>query len=157
VKKLLLPFLVVGIAIATYLYFQKQDAPIANSPKSPAVSSEQPVAIKQDSNSRYQSYTPEALSQALAESKVVLFFYANWCPTCRPIDLELQNNLSKIPDDVTVIRVNYNDSDTDKEEKSLAQKYAITYQHTFVQIDNNGNEITKWNGGGLANLIANVK
>ena len=41
--------------------------------------------------------------------------------------------------------------------KELAQKYSITYQHTFVQIDAEGKEITKWNGGKIDELLTNIK
>lgn len=86
-----------------------------------------------------------------------LYFYANWCPICKPADADFKANSSKIPPDVTVIRVNYNDTDTGQEEKDLAKKYGITYQHTFVQIDAQGKEVTKWNGGQTDELLANIK
>jgi hypothetical protein len=56
-----------------------------------------------------------------------------------------------------VIRVNYNDPDTDATEKELAKKYGITYQHTFVQIDSTDQVVTKWNGGRLKELLSNLK
>lgn len=104
----------------------------------------------------YMPFSPEVLANSV-DSKRVLFFYANWCPTCKPADASFTKNLAQIPDDITVIRVNYNDTQTDQIEKDLAKKYGITYQHTFVQIDANGNEVTKWNGGGIDELIKNVK
>lgn len=107
-------------------------------------------------SSRYIEYSKTALDQA-ASNRRVLYFYANWCPTCRPADADFTANSSKIPSDVTVIRVNYNDTDTDQEEKDLAKKYAITYQHTFVQIDGQGKEVTKWNGGQINELLSNIK
>ena len=88
--------------------------------------------------------------------KKLLFFYANWCPTCRPVDKELQENSEKIPEEITIIRVNYNDPDTDQAEKDLAKKYNVTYQHTFVLIDENGNEIKKWNGGEMDKLLSEL-
>lgn len=106
--------------------------------------------------SRYVEYSKEVFEKA-ATNRRVLFFYANWCPICKPADADFKANSSKIPADVTVIRVNYNDSDTDQEEKDLAKKYAITYQHTFVQIDSQGKEVTKWNGGKTDELLANIK
>jgi len=105
---------------------------------------------------RYLVYSKTALDSS-ANSRRVLFFYANWCPTCRPTDVNFKENLSKIPKDLTIVRINYNDSDTDQEEKDLAKKYNITYQHTFVQIDSAGKEITKWNGGQLDELLSNIK
>lgn len=107
------------------------------------------------SNSRYVEYSKAALDKG-ASNRRVLFFFASWCPTCRPTDVNLKENASKIPEDVTVIRVNYNDPETDQEEKDLAKKYGITYQHTFVQIDSEGNEVTTWNGGQLNELLDKV-
>ncbi len=106
--------------------------------------------------SRYVVYNKSVFSEA-PTSRRVIFFYASWCPTCRPADLGFMQNASKIPDDVTLYRVNYNDSDTDQEEKDLARKYGVTYQHTFVQIDAQGKEVTKWVGGGIDELLANIQ
>lgn len=106
-------------------------------------------------NSRYTEYSKTAFDQA-AGKKRVLFFYASWCPTCRPADAELQAKTDQIPQDVTVFRVNYNDPDTDEEEKALAKKYGVTYQHTYVLIDQDGKEIKKWNGGSISELLANI-
>ena len=106
--------------------------------------------------SRYVEYSKSALNQAVGGRRV-LYFYANWCPICRPADANFKENASKIPENATVIRVNYNDSDTDQEEKDLAKKYGIIYQHTFVQIDEQGNQVTKWNGGQIDELLANIK
>jgi thiol-disulfide isomerase/thioredoxin len=106
--------------------------------------------------SGYVEYSNTAFNNA-SNNRRVLFFYASWCPTCRPADTSFTKNVSKIPDDVTLIRVNYNDPDTDQEEKDLAKKYGITYQHTFVQIDSTGKEVTKWNGGQIDELLFHVK
>lgn len=107
-------------------------------------------------SARYVEYSKAALDGAV-NNRRVLFFYASWCPTCKPTDTDLTTNSSKIPVDVTVIRVNYNDPETDQEEKDLAKKYGITYQHTFVQIDGQGKEVTKWNGGKTEELLAKIK
>ncbi len=106
--------------------------------------------------SRYVHYGQSALDSA-SNNRRVLFFYASWCPTCKPADASFTQNASKIPEDVTLVRVNYNDPDTDQEEKDLAKKYGITYQHTFVQIDSAGKEVTKWNGGQIDELLSNIK
>ncbi len=104
----------------------------------------------------YAPFSPELLANSTSTRRV-LFFYANWCPTCKPADKSFSDNLSEIPADVTLIRVNYNDNETDRAEKELAKKYGITYQHTFVQIDAQGNEVSKWNGGKIDELLSNVK
>ncbi|HMS22562.1 MAG TPA: thioredoxin family protein [Candidatus Levybacteria bacterium] len=107
-------------------------------------------------SSGYVQYKKSVFDSA-ASSRRVLFFYASWCPTCRPADGSFTKNAGKIPEDVTLIRVNYNDPETDQEEKDLAKKYGITYQHTFVQIDSNGREVTKWNGGQIDELLSKIK
>ncbi|EKD64959.1 MAG: hypothetical protein ACD_50C00231G0003 [uncultured bacterium] len=109
-----------------------------------------------DSDSRYVEYSKSALDSSSGKRRV-LFFYANWCPTCRPADISFRENESRIPEDVVLIRVNYNDSDTDNEEKDLAQKYGVTYQHTYVQVDSLGNEVFKWNGGQIDELLNNIR
>lgn len=83
----------------------------------------------------YEAYAPEKLT--LAENgKVVLYFHADWCPICRPLDAAFK--ASGVPSGVHVLKVNY-DTATD-----LKRKYGVTYQHTFVQVDAKGNLISKW-------------
>lgn len=105
---------------------------------------------------RYEEYSPDVLTSS-ADKRRVLFFYANWCPTCKPADEDFTKNSSKIPTDVQLIKVNYNDTETDQVEKDLAKQYGVTYQHTFVQIDASGKVVAKWNGGQTTELIANLK
>ncbi len=108
------------------------------------------------SSPRYVEYSRAALDQS-SNMRRVLFFYASWCSTCRPADADFKKNIDLIPADLVLIRVNYNDPETDTEEKALAAQYGITYQHTFVQIDAQGNEVAKWNGGQFDQLLARVK
>lgn len=124
---------------------------------------EKDAAMMEDSNEKmmlkkgkYTPFSPELLANS-GSTRRVLFFYANWCPTCKPADKSFSDNVGKIPADVTLIRVNYNDTETDQAEKDLAKKYGVTYQHTFVQIDANGKEITKWNGGQIDELLSNIR
>lgn len=109
-----------------------------------------------NSVSRYVEYSKSVLDQGSGKRRV-LYFYASWCPTCRPADANFKEHANKIPEDAVVLRVNYNDPDTDQEEKDLAEEYGITYQHTFVQIDGQGEEVTKWNGGQIEELLTNLK
>ncbi|MBI4134922.1 MAG: thioredoxin family protein [Candidatus Sungbacteria bacterium] len=99
----------------------------------------------------YEPYSAEKLARA-SEGKVVLFFRAPWCPTCRALDANIRANLGNIPSDLTILDVDY-DSST-----ALKQKYGVTYQHTFVQVDTSGNQITKWaSSPTLAELITHLK
>ena len=100
----------------------------------------------------YKDYSTETLSVAQAAGhKVVLFFYAPWCPFCRAADADFQAHGDKIPVGVTVLRTSYDN------ETALKQKYGVTYQHTFVQIDNNGDLVTKWISGDTDLLAKNIK
>ena len=85
-----------------------------------------------------------------SDKLVVLYFYANWCPICKE---ETANSLypafnELTTDKVVGIRINYKDSDTDKDEENLARQFGISYQHTKVLLKT-GKQILKapdsWN------------
>jgi thiol-disulfide isomerase/thioredoxin len=99
----------------------------------------------------YEAYSPDKLARA-SDGDVVLFFRASWCPTCRAVDADIRAHLNDIPKGVTILDINYDDS------TALKQKYGVTYQHTFVQVDAAGNQIVKWSGSPtLASLLGNIK
>lgn len=109
----------------------------------------------QTTGAKYVMYDKAGYEQ-IKDQRHVLFFYANWCPTCKPADKEFQAKTSQIPNDITLVRVNYNDSQTDSDEEALADEYGITYQHTFVLLEN-GQVVKKWNGGGLSELLTQIR
>lgn len=72
---------------------------------------------------------------ALQSGKLILlYFYANWCPICARETAESLypafNELARA--DIIGFRVNYNDTDTDADEKNLARTFGVAYQHTKV-------------------------
>ena len=83
----------------------------------------------------YKDYDESLLGQ---NDTTVLFFNASWCPSCRAADASL--SASSI-DDILVLSTDY-DNNTD-----LRKKYGVTSQHTFVQVDAQGEMIQKWSGG----------
>lgn len=100
----------------------------------------------------YEAYAPEKVALASDTHDVVLYFRASWCPICRELDADIKANLGKIPSSLAILDVNYDNS------TSLKQKYGVTYQHTFVQVDKDGNLIKKWSGSPtLASLVAEIK
>jgi thioredoxin 1 len=88
------------------------------------------------------AYLPyDATKLAMAETgDVVLFFHATWCPGCRALDSDITAQLSAIPSDLTILKLDY---DTETE---LKKKYGVTTQQTLVQVDAQGNLIKKWSG-----------
>jgi thioredoxin 1 len=99
----------------------------------------------------YEAYSPEKLAWA-DSGKVVLFFRATWCPTCKALDADIKAHMASIPDGVHILDVDYDNS------ADLKQKYGVTMQHTLVQVDSKGALITKWSGGGtLDSVVKNLK
>lgn len=93
----------------------------------------------------------EDVDVASLSGKIVLDFSATWCPSCRTFKADVAASLDDIPENLNLVVVDY-DTYTD-----LRKKYNVTYQHTFVQIDRDGNEIKKWSGGStLESVIQQV-
>lgn len=114
----------------------------ANSSSDAMSSAKSSSSATSHSDSASQSYITydqyQASKDTYADSKVVLFFNAKWCPACRAINEALTSDPGKIPAKTTVVSVDY-DQHTD-----LRQRYGVTTQHTFVQIDTNGEKTRQW-------------
>lgn len=69
---------------------------------------------------------------------VVLYFYANWCPTCKAETVNALypafNELST--DKVIGFQVSYKDNQTNADETNLAREFGVPYQHTKVFVKN---------------------
>lgn len=95
----------------------------------------------------FETYSADKL--VLAENgTVVLFFHANWCPSCRGLENDLNANLERFPANTHILKLDY-DSETD-----LKKKYGVIRQHTLVVVDTNGVEIKKLTG--LTNTLEQV-
>jgi len=84
-----------------------------------------------------------------SDKLIVLYFYANWCPICREEFPKMQSAFDQINDSSVIgFRINYNDNETDDNEKGLAKEFGVAYQHTKVFIKN-GQRVLKapesWN------------
>ena len=90
-------------------------------------------------------YTEQAASRA--GTKVVYFFHAPWCPTCRATEKAIARD--GIPAGLTLVKVDFDSED------DLRRQYGVTTQHTFVQVDPSGAELAKWTGSeGGAEILA---
>lgn len=137
--------LTIILVVAAVLYFSSTNDQSSNTdkywPDSASTSSgttgngaSEPTSPDGQATKRYVKYSQTALTDEVN----VLFFYAPWCPYCRTADANIKDELDQIPDNVTIFRTDYDN------EVKLKRKYGVTYQHTFVQVDKEGNKIKKW-------------
>lgn len=110
-------------------------------PSSQTESSDMPLE-EERSHSTHGSYVTladyTANPEKYSENRKVHFFHASWCPNCQAIDKTLTQDDSNIPAGVTIIKTDF-DKETD-----LRQKYGVTLQYTFVEVDKDGNELKQW-------------
>ena len=78
---------------------------------------------------------------------VFLDFYANWCPICKAEEPAIKTAFNELDaadaEKVVGFRVNYNDDQTDADEKALAKKFGIAYQHTKIVIMPDGKVLSR--------------
>ena len=124
-------------------------SPDAMSPApSPAAAMSHSEAVSQ-SYITYDQY--QAFKDTYADSKVVLFFNATWCPDCRAINEALTSDPGKIPAGTTVVSVDYD------QHADLRQRYGVTMQHTFVQIDSSGEKVRQWTSTSTDGLLKELQ
>ena len=116
----------------------------------------QPLTNAEDSELRmdllsYLDYSETNLANAQKKGLTVLFFAATqWCHTCSALEKEIIERQSEIPENVTILKVDYDN------DRAMNQQYSITTQHTQVVLDEDGNEVKRWIGGGLDTLLQEV-
>lgn len=86
----------------------------------------------------YEQYMEHSDAAMHHDGRTVLFFDASWCPDCQKLKNALRSEHDVIPADVTVVDVDY-DSHND-----LRKQYGVTMQHTFVEVDAQGNKVSSW-------------
>ena len=156
-----LVFVLIVIVLCTGTYYARTHSPTSaestispsttTTPETTSSSTMLGEATSKMKPGSYEVYAPEKLARA-ATGKVVLFFHANWCPTCRALDADIKAHMSQIPEKLSILDVDYDNS------SALKQKYGVTYQHTLVQVDQNGTLITKWSASPtLADIVAHLK
>lgn len=96
----------------------------------------------------YKEYSTEALANT--KWNIVIAFLATWCPACVNADKNLSSET--ISEWLTILKADY-DTYTD-----LRQKYWVTSQHTFVQVDNTWKMINKWSWSkNSEDILKNIK
>lgn len=95
----------------------------------------------------YLPFTQELFDEELKTDKtIILMFYSTWCSACTTESDLLEKKFSSFDNNkIIILRVNYNDGDTDSYETALAEKYDISSRHDRVIIKNN-DVIRKYTG-----------
>jgi thiol-disulfide isomerase/thioredoxin len=110
-----------------------------------------PVEALANSAGTYEEYSPEKLERA-NDGDVVIFFHAAWCSSCKALEANINSSLGEIPEGVTILKADFD------EDVELKEKYGVKIQHSFVQVDANGEAIAKWVGGNtLGDITKNLK
>jgi thioredoxin 1 len=137
---IVIAFIVISLGIAVAYYYSNESQDTITNLSNSSDSNFELIAESQRFSGTYQTYSSEKISLA-QNSKVVLFFHASWCPTCRGLSKNIEENITLIPKNVNILKVDYD------KELTLKQKYGITTQHTLVLVNENGDLIKKWSGG----------
>lgn len=151
VKKISVILILLSVAIGAYFYSKSAGKPeeTKSSPPPQSVAGYQGKVLA-GSSSLFLEFNKTDYEKALSEEKIIfLDFYANWCPICRAEAPAIHEGFEGLTTDKVIgFRINYNDSETDSNEKALAKQFNITYQHTKV-ILKMGKEVLKsldsWN------------
>lgn len=72
--------------------------------------------------------------------KNILFFTAQWCPSCLEAHEKFTQSANMIPSDVALWRVDYD------AHEDLRDTYNIDTAHVFIEVDAEGNEMHRWSG-----------
>ena len=83
----------------------------------------------------YKNYSAELVKNAWNKN-IVLFFHADWCPTCKAFEKKVLTET--IPENILILKVDY-DSNLE-----LRKKYNIVTQTSFVLVDNKWNLKKRW-------------
>ncbi len=146
--------LAILIGVGAFVGWKKlQKKNVTNVAKAPSTQAS-PVEQKTEIAKRPGEYVPyEAAKLAQAsDGKVVLFFCAKWSKTCKMLDNDFKTNTTKIPNNFTILYVDYDKS------AALKKQYQVPFEDTFVQVDAGGAMINKWSGSeDLAEVIALAK
>jgi len=83
--------------------------------------------------------------------KLIYFFKTDWCFACKVVSADARANLNLIPSDVVFVELDF---DTENE---LRERYQVTLQTTFVQVDKDGNKINMWRADNIKDALKGIK
>lgn len=107
--------------------------------------------VQQAADGRYADYSADLVDD-LGYEQTVLFFHAEWCPECRAFDQDIRSN--QVPAGVQILKVDYDTA------TNLREQYGVTIQTSFVSVNSDGAQLSKWVGYGqertLDALLQNI-
>ncbi len=92
-------------------------------------------AMMQD-NTMYKEYSAESMAELKGNQPFVVFFHADWCPTCKAWEAKIMESMARLPENTVILKADY---DT---EEALLQELGVTQQSTAVFFDASG-EVVK--------------
>lgn len=81
---------------------------------------------------KYTEYSAEMFAALKGNQKFVVFFYADWCSTCRKWEKNVEETLTTLPEGTVILKADY---DT---EKDLVKELGVTSQSTAVFFNMDG-------------------
>ena len=96
---------------------------------------ETPVLVAKSAH--YTAGSNQEIAALKGKEKFVIFFYAEWCGTCRSWEKKIKENLSSLPENTNIIKVDYD------QEQALKVEYGINKQSTAVFINADGSVAKK--------------
>lgn len=150
-KPVIITLVIAGIVLivaAIWLFAPKtsQYTPQSSTPES-TTTSQATSTSSSTQPGKYVDYREDIIASTTGTK--ILFFHAPWCPQCKALDSSIRSG--KIPDGVTIIKVDYDSS------QELKQKYGVTVQTTLVSVDDTGNLIEKYVAYSTPSLEALIK
>lgn len=147
-KKIIIGIIALLILSSGVLIFTSGNEDVSTSTNTTEDVATQPVEKNDLNNTQADGSYIEYSDTSFADKKDtnrVLFFHASWCSVCNFYESEIEQN--GVPANVTIFKIDY---DTAAE---LKEKYDVTVQSTFIQVDQNGDELQSWPyANGLNNI-----
>lgn len=95
-------------------------------------------AMEEKMMAKYENYSAEKVSSLKKSgSAYAIFFHAQWCPTCRGMESDINENLAKLSGNTIILKADF-DTETD-----LKKEFNINQQSIVVIIGKDGKEITR--------------
>lgn len=97
----------------------------------------------------YADYSDARLANAKQEF-IVLFFHANWCPSCKAFEEKVL--WETIPENIQILKVDFDKN------SELRKKYNVLSQTTFALVDSDGELRKRWVWGqGIDDVVKQLQ